>query len=119
MNQRSKKETEKLLELTRLIEVSSTVEEKVHALSLFLEFEKENRSIESKHIYLKLWSLALSIGKITLANQYAEIAIEYVIEFKRIPELKNLLASLKENGLLKSKMVNYYSLVNCLIGYPL
>lgn len=116
LNQRSKKETEKLLELERLIENSSTVEEKVHALTFFLEFEKENSSIELKHIYLKLWSLALAVGKITLANQYAEIATEYLIEFKRIPELKKLLESLRENGLLKSKMLNYYSLVEILEG---
>lgn len=105
-----------LSELERSIAIMDSVEDAKNLLSLFEPMVKDVREKSAREIYFKMWKVALKAGKLSLAKRYADIALEYLIELKRIPQIKIFIASLNEAGISKNKFDEYGAVEEILLG---
>jgi hypothetical protein len=78
---------------------------------LIYAFESIDKKFKEQHArvyYLDMWKVAFNLGKIKLAKSYAEFAILYLAELKRIPQLKKLFQDLHDHKFFKTHpMVTY------------
>lgn len=83
---------------------SSLFNQDVDEVTLIEHFEKiptEFRNKQCFNLNRRLWKNALKIGKIKLAKNYAQSAIDHLVKLKRFPYLENFLEELKSEGLTK------------------
>jgi hypothetical protein len=83
---------------------SSLNDQNVDEETLIELFEKIPSDFRNDHCFnlnRQLWKLALQIGKIKLAKNYAQSAIDHLVKLKRFPFLQNFLAEVKSEGLHK------------------
>jgi len=105
-----------LSEIERTLPNINTHEDFKILITQFEEIDEKYRDENFPKLYLSLWKIAYKIGKIGIANNYAKKAIDYLIKFKRIPQLKLLLAQLKNEGILKKNLEKYQFQVDVLEG---
>jgi len=86
---------------------SSLHDQNVDEETLIEHFEKIPTEFRNEHCFQinkQLWKHALKIGKIKLAKNYAQSAIDHLIKLKRFPYLEKFLEELKNEGLSKVKI---------------
>lgn len=83
-------------------------------LSTFEKIDREYREKNAQRYYFDLWKIALRSGKIKLAKSYADFILDYLIEYKRIPALKQMITELKDHGLFKSD--KKFQIVEVILG---
>ena len=105
-----------LLELEETIPKIETFLDSKNCLNQFESIEENIRDECSPKLYLQMWKIAFNIGKLSLANSYAQKSINYLFLHKRIPQIKTLIISLQEAGLLKNKTDKYVEIVEILLG---
>lgn len=103
-------------ELEKAIATIETIEDSKNCFNQFESIEESIRDEFAPNIYLQMWIIAFNIGKLSLASNYAEKAINYLIHYKRIPQINLLLKSIKETGLLKNKINKYFEITEILNG---
>jgi hypothetical protein len=69
---------------------------------MFENLDSDFREKHARIYFLKMWKIAFKAGKIKLAKNYAETALDYLIELKRIPAIRRLKQELVEEGLFKT-----------------
>lgn len=94
-----KKWTLVLRELDLLIsENNSDLDESI--IWIFENLDSEYRALHAQRFYFEMWKVAFRSGKIKLARSYVETLLDHLIELKRVPALKKLVAELQSAGLL-------------------
>jgi hypothetical protein len=73
-------------------------------VQLFEKIEIKKREEKGIKYYPQMWKIALKAGKVKLANEYALFFMNYLIELKRIPAIKNLINEMQDAGLFKKNM---------------
>ncbi len=111
-----KKEKQLLIDIDNALSHTHSPDEYLNIIQEFESIDEEFRDEHAIEMYQKLWPIALSIGKISHANLYAQKTINYLIEYKRVPKLKELILTLKEHGLCKKFIKDHESIVECLLG---
>jgi hypothetical protein len=105
-----------LFELESSIQNLETSEDYKNLLNQFESIDENFRDIEAPQSYQFMWKVALRSGKLSLAESYAKKFLDYLIDLKRIPQLKYFLSSLKEEGLFKRKSEKYLNLEKIILG---
>lgn len=105
-----------LLEVEKSIPTIETIEDYKILLSRFESIDIEHRDQYYPQLYLKMWKVAIKAGRLNLAHSYAKKSFDYLINYKRIPEIKLLIKSLKEEGLFNKKYEEYYVVLDILQG---
>ncbi len=108
--------TSVLSEIERALPNIKTLEESQILINQFEEIDEKYRDEKFPNLYLSLWKLAKKLGKIGVANNYAKKSLDYLIKFKRIPQIKSLLIQLNNEGMLKKKLKIYQQQLNILEG---
>lgn len=103
-------------ELEKSIPIAKTIEDSKNLLNRFESIEKDVRHKHAPKLYLQMWRVALKAGKLSLANSYAEKALQYLIEHKRIPQIKVFIQTLREAGLYKKDHEEYFEIEEILLG---
>ncbi|MFA6237346.1 MAG: hypothetical protein WC635_08485 [Bacteriovorax sp.] len=86
---------------------------------LLNQFESIDEDVRDEHapkLYMHMWKIAFKVGKLSLANNYAKKFLAYLIEHKRIPQIKIFIESVNEAGLLKNNSKEYFKLSEILLG---
>ncbi|MBC7540386.1 MAG: hypothetical protein H7281_16300 [Bacteriovorax sp.] len=105
-----------LSELERSVPILKTLEDCKILLNRFESIDEEYRDQEAPQFYMLMWRVALRSGKLSLANSYAKKFLQYLIEYKRIPQIRNFINSLNEAGLLKKNLEQYLIVEEILLG---
>ncbi len=107
--------TKELSEMERVLNSSEDFEAK----SLIDHFESIDENFcdqNFSHLYLKLWKVAKNAGQLNLANLYAKKALDFLITYKRIPKIKELLGEFRSEGILKKNSEDYVRKCEILLG---
>lgn len=89
-------------------------EEFEEIIRLFESIDQSYREKYAEKYYFFMWKIASKAGKLKLAKCYAEYALDYLIELKRIPAIKKFKAELVEVGLFKTH--KNFQLLDIIIG---
>lgn len=111
-----KKDLVVLSELERSIAKISTIEDSKNLLFQFEQIEEEIRDKYFPVLYMQMWKVALNAGKLSLANSYAKKSLQYLIDYKRIPQIKVYIQIFKDAGLFKNKFTEYFIMEEILLG---
>lgn len=111
-----KKEKQLLIEIDNILSQTNSLDEYLNLLIKFESIDEEIRDEHAIEMYQKLWPIALSVGKISHANNYAQKTLQNLIEYKRVPKLKELITNLKERGLCKKFIKEHDSIIETLLG---
>lgn len=71
-------------------------------LSAFEKMDRDFRERKAQKLYFEMWKIAHRSGKIKLAKSYAEFILDYLVELKRVPAIKKILAEFAAYGMLKN-----------------
>lgn len=112
----NKKAAKLLSELERTLPILEEAVDISVCLERFMSVNEKYRDQYFPHLYLSLWKLALKIGKLSIAKLFAEKSLNYLVEYKKIPQLNHLLRSLEGSGLLKEKLIIYTKKKDILLG---
>lgn len=94
----------------------STIEDSKNLLQQFESIDESVRDQYATKIYMQMWRVALRAGKLSLANSYAKKSLRYLIDLKRIPQIKIFIQTLRDAGLFKSKFEEYFIVEEILLG---
>ena len=98
------------LELELKISKRQNSEDDDSFIQIFENMDKKYRDQHATNLYLVMWKIAFKSGKLKLAKSYIENLLNYLIEFKRVPTLRRVIAELTHEGILgqqeKFKMVD-------------
>jgi hypothetical protein len=111
-----KKDKQLLIDIDNALSHSLSPDEFLNIIHEFESINEELRDECAINLYQKLWPIALSVGKISYANSYAQKTLNHLIEYKRVPKLKELILTLKENGLCKKFIKEQESVIDSLLG---
>ncbi|MBC7429159.1 MAG: CDC27 family protein [Bacteriovorax sp.] len=89
-------------ELDQRLLSRESFEDNESLVSIFESIDKTFREEHAQKYYFEMWKVAFHAGKIKLAKSYAEFVLDYLIEFKRVPAIKQMISDLAEIGLMKS-----------------
>ena len=81
---------------------------------IFENLDSDYRDQHAQKFYFVMWKIAFKSGKIKLAKKYVENLLDYLIEFKRVPALKKLIAELSHAGLLNKH--KKFEMVDVILG---
>lgn len=102
------------------IERSAAIERSIHdcevLLNQFESIDEAYRNRNAVQIYSWMWKIALKCGKLSMANSYAKRFLSFLIEYKRIPQIKIFIESLLEEGLFKKNVDEYSVIQDILTG---
>ncbi len=85
-------------------------------LDRFESTDEDYRDQNFSHLYLSMWRVAFNAGKLNLANKYSKKALNYLIKYKRIPQIKSFIQSLHDAGLIKKDPEEFLRKRDILIG---
>lgn len=102
--------------MERTIPEISSIEDSKNLLSQFESVDETHRDRYAPSLYLQMWKVALSAGKLSLANSYAKKSLGYLIDLKRIPQLRNFIKTLNDSGLFRNKAEDYLIAEEILVG---
>ena len=105
-----------LSEIESSVSNTETLEDCSLLLNKFESIEEDYRDQHAEKMYMFMWKIALRLGKLNLANSYANKFLEYLIELKRIPQIKKFILELKVAGLFKNKKTDHLVLEEILLG---
>jgi len=105
-----------LFELESSIQNLETSEDCKNLLNKFSSIDENYRDEKAPQSYKLMWKVALRSGKLSLAESYAKKFIDYLIDLKRIPQLKSFLRSLNDEGLFKRKSEKYLNVEKIILG---
>lgn len=91
-----------LREMDQLLMLPPNLEVQESLISFFESIDPDYRLVHAQRYYIHLWKVAFNIGKIRLAKSYAIKALDYLVEFKRIPQIKKIIEEFKHFGILKN-----------------
>lgn len=94
----------------------STIEDSKKILNQFESIDEGVRDQHAAKLYMQMWKVALKAGKLSLANLYAKKSLRYLIEYKRIPQIKFFIQALHEAGLFKKDTEEYLIIEEILLG---
>jgi hypothetical protein len=97
-----KKWTLLLREIEQYVSQATEYEDQKSLLSIFESIDEDYLQNHAQRLYTEMWKIAFKVGKIKIAKTYGEFALDYLIEYKRIPRLKKLIEEFKEYGLFKN-----------------
>lgn len=103
-----------LRELDHSLSRTLNSEEMDSVIWAFESIDKFFREKNAQKYYFEMWKIAFNSGKIKLAKNYAEFILDYLIEYKRVPAIKKLIAELTVAGLVK-KSIKFKS-ANAILG---
>jgi hypothetical protein len=96
-----KKWTLLLREIEQIVSTATEYEDQKSLLFIFESIDEDYLQNHAQKLYTEMWKVAFKVGKIKLAKSYGELAMDYLIEYKRIPRLKKLIQEFREFGLFK------------------
>ncbi len=105
-----------LSEIERMIPILESDEDSRILLDRFESIDEHYRDQNFSQLYLSLWKVALKIGKLNLANLYAKKSLQYLISFKRIPQIKIFIQSLHDAGIFKKNTEEFLIQREILLG---
>ena len=105
-----------LSEIERSISQISSNEDFEFVLNRFESIDEDYRDDHSPQLYFDMWRVALKVGKLTLANSYAKKSMKYLIDLKRIPQIKILLNDFQKAGLIKKQLSDFLIAEEILLG---
>lgn len=105
-----------LSELERLVLILESPEDCKVLLNRFESIDEEYRDAKAPQTYSLMWKVALRLGKLSLANSYAKKFLQHLVEYKRMPQIRNFINSLHEAGLFKKKSEEYLVIEEILLG---
>ncbi|MDD4976031.1 MAG: hypothetical protein PHY93_16875 [Bacteriovorax sp.] len=105
-----------LSELERSVSILETVEDCKNLLNRFESIDEDYRDHEAPRSYMLMWKVAFRSGKLSLANSYAKKFLQYLIDYKRIPQIRFFINSLQEAGLFKKNLEEYAVIEEILLG---
>ena len=111
-NQQSKA----LSEIERSIPNLESISDFKNLLNQFESVDEDYRDKNFLHLYLSMWRVALKLGKLNLAKSYSQKALDYLITYKRIPQIKILISNLHAAGLFKNNLDIYQKKTEILLG---
>lgn len=88
--------------LIHSVKHNSNFEDDDKILSIFESLDLDFREKKAIQLYGELWKIAYRRGKIQLSKEYANFYINYLLEYKRIPQLVLLQHEFKKSGFKKS-----------------
>lgn len=94
----------------------STIEDSKNLLHQFESIDESIRDQYATELYMQMWRVALHAGKLSLANLYAKKSLQYLIDLKRIPQIKIFIQTLRDAGLIKNKSKEYFIVEEILLG---
>jgi tetratricopeptide (TPR) repeat protein len=92
-----------LSEIEGSIPICETAEDCKLLLNRFESVDIEYRN-KNAHFYLMMWKIAKRSGKLNIASEYIQKSLEYLINLKRIPQIKILIQDLLEAGHYKKEI---------------
>ena len=105
-----------LSEIESSVSNIETMEDCSVLLNKFESIDVDYRDQHAQKLNMVMWKIALRTGKLNLANSYANKFLEYLVEYKRIPQIKKFILELKEAGLFKNKKNDYLLIEEILLG---
>jgi tetratricopeptide (TPR) repeat protein len=96
-----------LSELERSIPIQESVLDSRVLVDKFETIDESYRDQNYSYLYLSMWKVALRAGRLEKAKSYAKKSLQYLIILKRLPQIKLLIESLREAGLLKKNTSEY------------
>jgi tetratricopeptide (TPR) repeat protein len=108
--------TQFLSELERSVSILNTIEDCKELLNRFEAIDEDYRDHEAPRSYMLMWKVAFRSGKLSLANTYAKKFLQYLIEYKRVPQIRFFINSLQEAGLFKKNLEEYLLIEEILLG---
>ncbi|MDO9182035.1 MAG: hypothetical protein Q7U04_06485 [Bacteriovorax sp.] len=94
----------------------TSIEEQKLLLNQYESIDENYRDIECPSSYKHMWKVSLQLGKLNLANKYAQKYLQHLLDLKRTPQIKSFLASLLEASLFKKDEVKYLRITEILLG---
>ncbi len=92
-----------LSEIESSISICDTAEDCKLLLNRFESVDVEYRN-KNARFYLMMWKIAKRSGKLNKASEYIQKSLEYLINLKRIPQIKILIQDLLEEGHYKKEI---------------
>lgn len=105
-----------LSEIERSVSIPDSIEDCKNLLDRFNSIDEDYRDNAAPRIYQWMWKVALRSGKLSLANSYAKKFLQYLVDYKRIPQLKIFIDTIHEAGLLKKTSAEYNLIEELLLG---
>lgn len=105
-----------LSKIEGLSSVPETIEDCAMLLDSFESIPKDYRDNEAQRSYQIMSEVALRLGNLKLADMYAKIFLQYLIDYKRIPQIKFFINRLCKDGFFKNAKKDYLLIGEILLG---
>lgn len=85
-------------------------------INQFEAIDENYRDSKTPQVYEVMWRVALKIGKLSLANLYAEKFLKHLVLNKRSPQIRKFILELNEAGILKKNSEFYLKQERLFLG---